>query len=128
MLFSEILKYGRLGLFLRKKTPTEFVNPERLLNLIDRMQVFVVGHDWGAMIAWYLCLFRPDRVVALVNTSVAFMRHLFIRVDAGAVEPTAATTAPPTTSAASRSATPPRIILQHSVYICAFRRFPFFLQ
>ncbi|PWZ20953.1 Epoxide hydrolase A [Zea mays] len=47
-------------------------------------KVFVVGHDWGANIAWYLCLFRPDRVAALVNTSVAFMRHIFIRAGAGA--------------------------------------------
>ena len=37
------------------------------------MQVFVVGHDWGAIIAWYLCLFRLERVTVLVNTSVAFM-------------------------------------------------------
>ncbi|MBA0633305.1 hypothetical protein Godav_001927, partial [Gossypium davidsonii] len=32
-------------------------------------KVFVVGHDWGAIIAWYLCLFRPDRVKALFNLS-----------------------------------------------------------
>jgi len=51
-------------------------------------QVFVVGHDWGAIIAWYLCMFRPDRVTALVNTSVAFMRHVFIRAGAGAVKTT----------------------------------------
>jgi pimeloyl-ACP methyl ester carboxylesterase len=51
-------------------------------------QVFVVGHDWGAIIAWYLCLFRPDRVTALVNTSVAFMRHVFVRAGAAAVKPT----------------------------------------
>ncbi|PON62011.1 Epoxide hydrolase-like [Parasponia andersonii] len=38
----------------------------------DEEKVFVVGHDWGALIAWYLCLFRPDRVKALVNLSVAF--------------------------------------------------------
>jgi pimeloyl-ACP methyl ester carboxylesterase len=50
-------------------------------------QVFVVGHDWGAIIAWYLCLFRPDRVAALVNTSVAFMRHIFVRAAAAAVTP-----------------------------------------
>ncbi|XP_051130759.1 uncharacterized protein LOC127251203 [Andrographis paniculata] len=37
-------------------------------------KVFVVGHDWGAMIAWMLCLYRPDRVKALVNLSVAFPR------------------------------------------------------
>ncbi|KAK8479614.1 hypothetical protein V6N13_030952 [Hibiscus sabdariffa] len=35
-------------------------------------KVFVVGHDWGAKIAWYLCLFRPDRVKALFNMSVPF--------------------------------------------------------
>lgn len=46
--------------------------------------MFVVGHDWGAIIAWYLCLFRPDRVTALVNTSVAFMRHVFVRAGAAA--------------------------------------------
>ncbi|KAF8394596.1 hypothetical protein HHK36_020810 [Tetracentron sinense] len=46
-----------------------------LIALIDSLgqdQVFVVGHDWGAMIAWYICLFRPDRVKALVNLSVEF--------------------------------------------------------
>ncbi|EOA28929.1 hypothetical protein CARUB_v10025176mg [Capsella rubella] len=35
-------------------------------------KVFVVGHDWGALIAWYLCLFRPDKVKGLVNLSVPF--------------------------------------------------------
>ncbi|OVA13439.1 Alpha/beta hydrolase fold-1 [Macleaya cordata] len=46
-----------------------------LVALIDSLgqdKVFVVGHDWGAVIAWYLCLYRPDRVKALVNLSVAF--------------------------------------------------------
>jgi pimeloyl-ACP methyl ester carboxylesterase len=38
-----------------------------------RVQVFVVGHDWGAIVSWNLCLLRPDRVRALVNLSVAFM-------------------------------------------------------
>lgn len=36
-------------------------------------KVFVVGHDWGAYLAWFLCLFRPDRVKALVNLSVHFV-------------------------------------------------------
>jgi pimeloyl-ACP methyl ester carboxylesterase len=44
-----------------------------------RLQVFLVGHDWGALIAWYVCLFRPDRVTALVNTSLAFMRSIMAR-------------------------------------------------
>ncbi|KAL2924144.1 Bifunctional epoxide hydrolase 2 [Bienertia sinuspersici] len=46
-----------------------------IVALIDELgadQVFVVGHDWGAVVAWWLCLFRPDRVKALVNMSVAF--------------------------------------------------------
>ncbi|KAF3659805.1 putative condensin-2 complex subunit H2-like [Capsicum annuum] len=45
-----------------------------LVNTIapEQDEVFVVGHDWGAMIAWYLCLFRPDKVKALVNMSVPF--------------------------------------------------------
>ncbi|TXG63402.1 hypothetical protein EZV62_010396 [Acer yangbiense] len=46
-----------------------------LVGLVDKLgieQVFLVGHDWGAIIAWYFCMFRPDRVKALVNTSVAF--------------------------------------------------------
>ena len=34
--------------------------------------MFVVAHDWGALIAWHLCLFRPDKVKALVNSSVHF--------------------------------------------------------
>ncbi|KAF9606060.1 hypothetical protein IFM89_022295 [Coptis chinensis] len=49
-----------------------------LIALIDTLgadQVFVVGHDWGAIIAWYLCLFRPDRVKALVNLSVPYLRR-----------------------------------------------------
>lgn len=46
-----------------------------LVALIDELgvdQVFVVGHDWGAVIGWWLCLFRPDRVKAFVSMSVAF--------------------------------------------------------
>lgn len=34
--------------------------------------MFLVGHDWGAVIAWHVCLLRPDRIKALVNMSVVF--------------------------------------------------------
>ena len=34
--------------------------------------MFVVGHDWGAIVAWQLCLLRPDLVRALVNLSVVY--------------------------------------------------------
>lgn len=46
-----------------------------LIALLDSLrlgQVFLVGHDWGAAIAWNFCLLRPDRVKALVNMSVVF--------------------------------------------------------
>lgn len=38
----------------------------------EKQPVFVVAHDWGAVTAWSLCLFRPDRVRAMVALSVAF--------------------------------------------------------
>ncbi|GFP87544.1 bifunctional epoxide hydrolase 2, partial [Phtheirospermum japonicum] len=46
-----------------------------LVGLLDALgldRVFLVGHDWGAMMAWYFCLIRPDRIRALVNMSVVF--------------------------------------------------------
>lgn len=45
-----------------------------LLNNIapQEEKVFVVGHDWGALISWALCLYRPDKVKAFVCLSVAF--------------------------------------------------------
>ncbi|ONK75742.1 uncharacterized protein A4U43_C03F20060 [Asparagus officinalis] len=47
-----------------------------LIGLLDHLKVqqaFVVGHDWGASVAWHLCLFRPDRVRALVNLGVPYI-------------------------------------------------------
>ncbi|GJR91132.1 bifunctional epoxide hydrolase 2-like protein [Tanacetum coccineum] len=46
-----------------------------LVSLLDSLgldKVYLVGHDWGAIISWYLCLFRPDRIKALVNMSVVY--------------------------------------------------------
>ncbi|GFZ04581.1 alpha/beta-Hydrolases superfamily protein [Actinidia rufa] len=43
-----------------------------LLDALGLDRIFLVGHDWGAVIAWYLCLLRPDRIRALVNMSVVF--------------------------------------------------------
>ncbi|KAK9288183.1 hypothetical protein L1049_016632 [Liquidambar formosana] len=49
-----------------------------LIGLLDAIgaeqeKVFVVGHDWGAFIAWHLCMYRPERVKALVSLSIAFL-------------------------------------------------------
>lgn len=47
-------------------------------------KVFLVAHDWGAMIGWYLCLFRPDLVKAFVSLTVPFRpRHPTIKPVAG---------------------------------------------
>lgn len=47
-----------------------------IVALIDSLgvdQVFLVAHDWGAIIGWYFCMFRPDRIKAYVCLSVPFM-------------------------------------------------------
>ncbi|WCJ27221.1 alpha/beta-Hydrolases superfamily protein [Euphorbia peplus] len=47
-----------------------------LVGLLDTLkidQVFLVGHNWGAIIGWHFCLFKPERIKALVNTSVPFL-------------------------------------------------------
>ncbi|KAL8548729.1 hypothetical protein ACS0TY_007840 [Phlomoides rotata] len=46
-----------------------------LVGVLDALgldRVFLVGHDWGAVMAWYFCLFQPHRIRALVNMSVVF--------------------------------------------------------
>ncbi|WOL16008.1 bifunctional epoxide hydrolase 2-like [Canna indica] len=44
-----------------------------LIEALGQDQVFVVGHDWGAIVSWWLCVLRPDKVKALVNMSVTYM-------------------------------------------------------
>jgi pimeloyl-ACP methyl ester carboxylesterase len=49
-----------------------------IVALIDSLgvdQVFLVAHDWGAIIGWYLCLFRPERIKAYVCLSVPLLRR-----------------------------------------------------
>ncbi len=43
-----------------------------LLDAIGTDQAVVVGHDWGAPVAWRCALFRPDRFRAVVGLSVPF--------------------------------------------------------
>ncbi|KAL2345653.1 hypothetical protein Fmac_006938 [Flemingia macrophylla] len=38
-------------------------------------QVYLVAHDWGAIIGWYLCLLHPERVKAYVCLSVPFLHR-----------------------------------------------------
>lgn len=41
-----------------------------LLDLLGVATVRLVGHDWGAMICWHLCLRHPDRVERYLALSV----------------------------------------------------------
>ncbi|MGP9826477.1 alpha/beta fold hydrolase [Ectopseudomonas khazarica] len=42
------------------------------MDLLGQRQVAVVGHDWGAPVAWHLALLEPQRVNALGALSVPF--------------------------------------------------------
>lgn len=54
-----------------------------LLNALDIGSATVVGHDWGAPVAWHAALLRPDLFPAVVGISVPFGPRL-----PGAVRPT----------------------------------------
>jgi pimeloyl-ACP methyl ester carboxylesterase len=43
-----------------------------LLDALDAPTAAVVGHDWGAPVAWHSALLRPDRVWAVAGLSVPF--------------------------------------------------------
>jgi pimeloyl-ACP methyl ester carboxylesterase len=43
-----------------------------LLDGLDAPRAVIVGHDWGASIAWQTARLRPDRFRAVVNLSVPF--------------------------------------------------------
>ena len=43
-----------------------------LLDALGEQRAIVVGHDWGAPVAWNTALFRPDRVRGVVGLSVPY--------------------------------------------------------
>jgi len=47
-----------------------------LLDTLGERQAVIVGHDWGAMVAWNAALLRPDRFRAVAAMSVPFMPRL----------------------------------------------------
>src|ERR1044071_8704767 len=59
-----------------------------LIDALDESQAVVIGHDWGAPVAWNAALLRPDRIRAVAGLSVppsprapllptTRMRHVF---------------------------------------------------
>ncbi len=43
-----------------------------LLDALGEEQAVIVGHDWGAPVAWHCALLRPDRFRAVIGLSVPF--------------------------------------------------------
>ena len=45
-----------------------------LLDDVDADQAVIVGHDWGALLAWHLGATRPERCRAVIGASVPYNR------------------------------------------------------
>lgn len=43
-----------------------------LLDDADAAQAVIVGHDWGALVAWHMAQLHPDRVRAVIGVSVPY--------------------------------------------------------
>jgi pimeloyl-ACP methyl ester carboxylesterase len=43
-----------------------------LLDTLESSTAVIVGHDWGATVAWHAALLRPDRFRAVIGLSVPF--------------------------------------------------------
>ena len=46
-----------------------------LVSVLGESQAVIVGHDWGANIAWHAALFRPDVFPAVAALSVPFRQR-----------------------------------------------------
>jgi pimeloyl-ACP methyl ester carboxylesterase len=44
-----------------------------LAQALSAEKAVIVGHDWGAPVAWHAALFRPDRFRAVIGLSVPFL-------------------------------------------------------
>jgi pimeloyl-ACP methyl ester carboxylesterase len=50
-----------------------------LLDALGAADAVIIGHDWGAPVAWISALLRPDRFRAVVGLSVPFWQRLPVR-------------------------------------------------
>lgn len=46
-----------------------------LLDALGVQQAVIAGHDWGAVVAWYAALLRPDRFRAVIALSLPYLRR-----------------------------------------------------
>ena len=50
-----------------------------LLDALNEDSAVIVGHDWGAPVAWHAALLRPDRFRAVVGLSVPYRPRTSVR-------------------------------------------------
>ncbi|KAG6957858.1 hypothetical protein JG688_00010778 [Phytophthora aleatoria] len=44
-----------------------------LLDFLNIPRAVFIGHDWGAVITWRMCMFHPDRVIAVCSVCTPYM-------------------------------------------------------
>ena len=59
-----------------------------LLDALGVGQAVIAGHDWGAPVAWYAALLRPDRFRAVIGLSVPFLSRSVVFFNPSAAPPT----------------------------------------
>src|SRR3954463_6067491 len=54
-----------------------------LIDALDGERAIVIGHDWGAPVAWHTALLRPDRVGGVAGLSIPFTPRMPVSPIAG---------------------------------------------
>ncbi|KAL3701456.1 hypothetical protein R1sor_019478 [Riccia sorocarpa] len=44
-----------------------------LIEALGEKQVYIIGHDWGAVLAWITAMFRPDLIKCVITLSAGFV-------------------------------------------------------
>src|SRR5882724_5440722 len=85
--------YRTIAPFLRGSSPTKFLSTETprvgagvalaqdAIDLADALGIdnfAVVGHDWGARVAYILAALFPERVMAITALALAYHPHHFL--------------------------------------------------
>ncbi|EEY58918.1 epoxide hydrolase, putative [Phytophthora infestans T30-4] len=52
-----------------------------LLDFLNISRAVFVGHDWGAVITWRMCMFHPERVIAVCSVCTPYMAPSDVYVD-----------------------------------------------
>ncbi|KUF99582.1 Bifunctional epoxide hydrolase 2 [Phytophthora nicotianae] len=52
-----------------------------LLDFLNIPRAVFVGHDWGAVITWRMCMFHPERVIAVCSVCTPYMPPSGVYVD-----------------------------------------------